>query len=295
MGALEAVLQFKEQERQRQEANNAAVGNAVQLFSQARQQAQENQLKSLLVNAQVKNYENDALKDSRSNELLTKALSGTPGAAGSPRIKSINVGGVNIEVPQSEEQIQRDLDIKDRQENVKQVSKARKDLDTYTSDAMQSLVALDKIEAQAKELGEFRRGFLEQTAAKISTGVGSYSKDEKITKYLGVLSQELIPMARKLMEEKGPITESDVDRVEKGFGEITVPLEDKIFLAEELRNKVREALKNKSQVAEISEEEFKGKYKSLYEKLNRGNAEKSDKPKISKEAAIAELKRRGKL
>src|SRR3990167_3897373 len=63
-------------------------------------------------------------------------------------------------------------------------------------------------------------------------------------------AQELIPMARKLMEEKGPITEFDVARVEKGFGDITLPLEDKLFLMDQLRAKVNQALQAKMGLAQ---------------------------------------------
>ena len=127
--------------------------------------------------------------------------------------------------------------------------KASQDYNAYQSDANQALLAIDKIEREAKNLGSFGRGMIPQTLARISTEVGKYSKDQDITRYLGVVSQELIPAARKIMEEKGPITEFDVQRVEKGLGELTTPLEDKLFLLNELRTKVNKALELKRNIA----------------------------------------------
>ena len=125
----------------------------------------------------------------------------------------------------------------------------KKNLDTYLSDANQVKVALNKIESMSKNLGDFNRGLIGQTLGKAKVGYGKYVKDEKITKYLGVVAQELIPLARKVMEEKGPITEWDVDRVERGLGDPTAPLSDKLFLINEMRKKVNEAIKLKRSLA----------------------------------------------
>ena len=77
-------------------------------------------------------------------------------------------------------------------------------------------------------------------------------------------------LTRKIMEEKGPITEFDVARVEKGLGNVTAPLEDKIFLLNELRNKIRQAIMNKNESAGISEEEFAKMKPEFYKKLISG-------------------------
>lgn len=144
----------------------------------------------------------------------------------------------------------RQLNIHKAQTN--EASKRRQALDSYSGDANQILVALDKMEKGAHSLGDFKRGPWEQLKARAQVGVGSFSKDKNLTRYQGVMSQEFIPLARKLMEEKGPITESDVKRVERGLGDITTPLEDKIFLINEMRNKVKQALKHKMALREGS-------------------------------------------
>lgn len=127
--------------------------------------------------------------------------------------------------------------------------KARQGLNTYLSDANQVMVALNKIERESKNLGDFSRGLFGQTVAKTKIAVGSYAKDKNIARYEGVVAQELIPLARKLMEERGPITEWDVSRVEKGLGDKTLPLEDKLFLINEMKDKVKQAIKLKRSLA----------------------------------------------
>jgi hypothetical protein len=142
-----------------------------------------------------------------------------------------------------------------------------KDLAKYKDDAMQALVALDKIEKYAETLGDFSRGVIPQAYSKAATGVGKFAKDKKVSLYEGAVSQEFIPMARKLQEEKGPITEFDVKRVEKGFGEITTPLADKKTLINEYRLKVRKAVENKLEQAGKSVEDLKQENPSLYNML----------------------------
>lgn len=154
-----------------------------------------------------------------------------------------------------------------QKEQIKTTEKARRDFNAYTGDAMQSLVALDKLEKASEKLGDFGRGLLAQTGARIGLGVGRFGADKNTVEYFGVLNQELIPAARKIMEEKGPITEFDVKRVEEGLGNPSIPLEDKKFLLNQLRDKIRQAVNNKLEVAEISPEEFSGKYRTLAGKL----------------------------
>lgn len=105
--ALDAVLQYKAQEAANQRAQGDSILMATQLFQQARQQAQDNKLKELLTNAQIRNYESDILKNSQSlaaqrqqNDLINKALngSGTSGTNGWG-VKSIKIGDVTLEKP----------------------------------------------------------------------------------------------------------------------------------------------------------------------------------------------------
>lgn len=168
---------------------------------------------------------------------------------------------------------------------------AIKDLTQYKSDALQALVAIDKIENGSKELGDFGRGAVAQGAAKAEMAYKEFAKDEKVTRYLGVVSQELIPMARKLMEEKGPITEFDVGRVEKGLGDPTTPLADKLFLLGELRNKVKAALENKIKQTGGKTEDLKTTNPDIYNRLYANQTQGSGlTPEEQKELAELEKK-----
>ena len=155
-----------------------------------------------------------------------------------------------------------------KMEEKKTLEKSKKEFNTYTSDATQTLTALDNIERASKEIGDFDRGIISQFYEKGKFKYKELAADPKVKNYLGTISQELIPAARKLMEEKGPITETDVARVEKGLGDATLPFEDKKKLLDQLRNKVKEAINNKKSVAGISDFEFKSKYKNLHDKIN---------------------------
>lgn len=160
-------------------------------------------------------------------------------------------GGDNV--PYTRWSPEKRLEYREQTKEQDRVFAAKKSLDTYLSDANQITIALNKIEKSSKELGDFKRGPVQQTLAKGAVAYGKYTKDEKMTRYQGVIAQELIPLARKLMEEKGPITEWDVSRLEKGLGDATTPLSDKLFLINEMRNKVKEAIKAKRRIASAPE------------------------------------------
>lgn len=166
-----------------------------------------------------------------------------------------------------EQKMEMELEKVDRKAQQAQLSTARKAFDTYSSDAMQAMTALEKIEKYSKDLPDFKRGVMNQVGAKVKTGVNQFAKEKNVTRYIGVVAQELIPMARKLMEEKGPITEFDVARVEKGFGDLTIPQEDRLALINELRNKVKQAILNKMNTSEYSFKDITGKYKMIADKV----------------------------
>ena len=122
---------------------------------------------------------------------------------------------------------------------------------------------MDKIEQYTKELGDFDRGMIGQTSARAKTYYRDYSADPKFVKYIGVVQQELIPLARNLAEEKGPITDPDVERIQKGLGETYRPLQDKLDLINEFKTKLKNAIKNKQSVAMLDDDTFNSKYPQL--------------------------------
>ena len=143
---------------------------------------------------------------------------------------------------------------------------AQKNLQAYTSSAHDVLFALEKVEEKAKKLPEFKTGLPGQLLAGLQVGVGEVSASPAFTDYESALNSELIPLARKLQEEKGPITEWDVSRVEKGLGRKTLPFDQKQNILNESKKKVYSALRNKMDAAGLPEKDFAAKYKTLWEK-----------------------------
>ncbi len=111
--ALSAVLQLRSQEEQRRQNDVNVVLRHREFLQQAQQQAsaqklaqlqqaqqagqnaQELQLKKLLTDAQVKNYESDNAAKNQQTDILKQALDGTSGL----KTKSVNIGGVTLEDP----------------------------------------------------------------------------------------------------------------------------------------------------------------------------------------------------
>lgn len=159
--------------------------------------------------------------------------------------------------------------IKDRENKQAVLKKNRESLDTYMSDASSAITALEKVSRMAEKLGDFERGFFNQSFLGVQAAVRQKGKDKAITDFKIALSQELIPLARKLGEEKGPITASDIETLEPGLGaDITTPLEDKFTAYNELINKVDRALEVKRELAEIPEDEFNKKYGKIVEQIS---------------------------
>jgi hypothetical protein len=132
-------------------------------------------------------------------------------------------------------------------------SQKRKDVSAfkaYLPDYKQINTSLDQLEKEAKGLGDFKTGVVEQTIAKVKLGVDKYSKSNKaLNMYTSVVAEKLIPMARKVMEEKGPITEFDVARVEKALGDETLPLSQKMEIIGRFRDQLKQQISLKAEIA----------------------------------------------
>ena len=157
-------------------------------------------------------------------------------------------GGLTVEFPQGKSQV-----------------KAVQDMDEFSSDATRIFSALDNLEKTSVGLGDFKTGFWNQAAAKTRFNVRSFGMEENETKYLASLNQELIPLARKYMEEKGPITEWDVGRVQTGLGRPTTPLNTKKEIFNDIRSKTKLLIANKARLAGMSDQQFAEKYPQLYQ------------------------------
>lgn len=260
MGALDILMETRARKEIADQQNRQQQTNTLLDFALGQQQL-VNQTRQLDIDEIV--AESKLREASMQSQLLQQFLGGSINGGLTP--KSANIGGFTFENPVAVQ----------AEEDRKVTTDARKNLDEYAGNAMQVMDALDRIETQSKELGDFGRGVIPQAVAKATYAAKKYGKDQAVTRYEGTVQRELIPLARKVAEEKGPISEFDVARLEKAFGEGTTPLEDKIFLINEIRGKLKQSVMLKKDMAKLSDKEFKAKYGKLDKKFapkEEGNA-----------------------
>lgn len=98
--ALDAVLALKENEQKQAQQQNDNLTQGLQFLAQARQQAQENQLKTLLTNSEIQKNNQQVAAQAQQNNILQQALSGNMGSSmGGFGVKSIKIGDVTLEKP----------------------------------------------------------------------------------------------------------------------------------------------------------------------------------------------------
>lgn len=140
---------------------------------------------------------------------------------------------------------------------------ARKALDESMATAPDVLGAFQGIKERGARLPQFKTGFFPQLAGKISMAEKSFSKDPVVGDYNRWVDSNLIPLARKFMEEKGPITESDVSKLEKTLKDSTLPQEQREITLNDFMSKIQQSIRNKMSIAGVTDEEFFGKYGDL--------------------------------
>jgi hypothetical protein len=290
MGVLESVLQYKAHREAQEAADIQAIPTALAAFTQARQAAQKSQLETLLAQSTILKNNADVLKSQNEASLLQTFLGGAGGNNGI-LIPEFTVGGAKMVNPQAQQQIQ------EQSEDVKNVSEARKNLDSYASNAYEAIGAIEKIEQKAAALGDFSRGPVEQAVAKGSMAVREFSEDKTVNEFKQAIAQEMSPLVRKLAEEKGPLTDRDIERAVEGVGgKLTRPLADKKTALADLRAKVKAAVLAKAQIAGMTEEQLKQKYPDLYNKIMSDGMTNNTTTDMSNlaELAKAELAKRSK-
>lgn len=150
---------------------------------------------------------------------------------------------------------------------------AAKNLTAFVDAAPKAALALDSVETAAKELGDFPKGFVPQLFAKGDLALKEFGQDEKVANYVGVVGQNLSVLARTIAEEKGPLTDRDIVRIEKGLGNKSAPLKTKLALISELRSKVIDTMTTKLQAAGTSYSDFVKGNPKLAKLLNVGKVQ----------------------
>lgn len=154
-----------------------------------------------------------------------------------------------------------------------QKQEAMKNLTGFIDAAPKAALALESVEKAAKELGDFKKGFIPQMFAKGDLALKEFGQDEKVANYVGIVGQNLSVLARTIAEEKGPLTDRDIIRIEKGLGNKSAPLKTKLALTSELRTKVIDTLTTKLQAAGTNYSEFVKGNPKLAQLLNVGKVQ----------------------
>ena len=274
MGVLEAVLADRRAQRLQRDRNTQ---NLIGTIQTAAVQNQQFDLAKRRTDIDEKNLEQRILEENRQRGLdslrqqdimskiasrekegkvLDHFLSGNAGGGGSDVVLSeFDVGGAKFKNLAAQKKI----------DEGKQLATNVKELEKFIPAADKALVALEGIEELAKKLPNFtriptgfgsieipgtdQRGLIESNLRRLNAGLDVNAQQKDVVRFMGKMSQELIPLARNLAEEKGPITDPDVDRIEKGLGKLETPLEDKLFLLNELKEKVSLSLQTKMKQA----------------------------------------------
>lgn len=335
MGALQDILEYKKMKDAEAQADIQAIPKGVAAFIDARNIAQKSQLDQMLYNLQAQKFNLDVQKapletmklqqdilesqskiQARQNfpDVLKQFTGGTGsmGITGATLDEDGNLKYTIGETPQSKDA--RELANKEKEANIKNTADARKNLDEYMSNAGEALQALDKLENKATALGDFKRGVKNQVLAKADIAVKKFGQDKSLNEFTQSISQEMAPLVRKLAEEKGPLTDKDIERAIEGVGgDPTRPLEDKVTAINDLRTKVFSAINNKSQIAQVTPDELLQKYPNVMQKISTNKNQNNPKerqnndqnksdivseamkkyPNKSREEIVAALKKRG--
>lgn len=288
MGILDSVLAYKKEKEAQESADLQAIPQALAAFQVGRQQAQKSYLDDLTTQMQLQKFGIDAQKapyelaklqgdvakvpfESKKLQaetekaqaesgILNKFMSGDMGSSGGV-ITGGNIGGFQFERPDVK------ANILTQQEDIKNTAKAREAIDTYSSNAIEALNAIDKIEKKAESLGNFKRGAVSQAIEKSKMAMKEFSEDKAVNEFKQAIAQEMAPLVRKLAEEKGPLTDKDIERAMEGVGgKLTRPLADKKVALADLREKVKSAIIAKAQAAKLSDTDIKERYPDLYNK-----------------------------
>lgn len=140
------------------------------------------------------------------------------------------------------DQADRRLDLTANRPKQEARAKALKDLQDTEAAVPNLLASLESIRSAAKDLPEFEPGFFNQAIGKGQMAAAEFSKDPAVEKYMGIVAQNLSPLARGIAQEKGPLTDKDVDRIMQGLGELTTPPATREALLQELMDKVTRSL-----------------------------------------------------
>jgi hypothetical protein len=171
---------------------------------------------------------------------------------------------------------------KEDQANISLNKQAMSDLQKQVPEVNDLFTAFEAMENSAVSLGDFKSG-PEQIISQTEMKAKEMMKDPTVTKYVGTLNQQLAKIARKQNDEKGALSDFDVDRVLKGLGSATAPLSVKIDLLKEMRFAARQKILSRLEASGMTLDDLKNKYPKFYNKMMK-------EPVIQKNKKTGELR-----
>jgi hypothetical protein len=171
---------------------------------------------------------------------------------------------------------------KEDQANISLNKQAMSDLQKQVPEVNDLFTAFEAMENSAVSLGDFKSG-PEQIISQTEMKAKEMMKDPTVTKYVGTLNQQLAKIARKQNDEKGALSDFDVDRVLKGLGSATAPLSVKIDLLKEMRFAARQKILSRLEASGMTLDDLKNKYPKFYNKMMQ-------EPVIQKNKKTGELR-----
>lgn len=142
----------------------------------------------------------------------------------------------------------------------------KKDLQSQIPEVSDLFQAFNTVDKYAEELGDFKSG-PSQLMSKANMKYKEITEDPKVSKYVGAVGQQLAKIARKQNDEKGALSDFDVERVLKGLGNKTAPLEVKKALVNEMRDAARKKILSRLDSAGITLEEFASEQPKAYQAI----------------------------
>lgn len=130
MGALEAVMQMRQMEQQKamqeralqEEIMNNAIGNIMNATKLQQNQAMMG-LEKQKTQASIDSLVGETKAKQQQQDLLNQLIGGEGGQAGKPYIEGLNIGGMNVKIPKSQEQVTLDAQNKAQEESILAASK----------------------------------------------------------------------------------------------------------------------------------------------------------------------------
>jgi hypothetical protein len=314
--ALEAVLNLKADERAREQFKSEQISQAVQLFQNARQNVQENQLKNLMFGMEERKYKSDlkqqvfenALK-TKQQESMDKYLSllggGNPqaqvGSTIAPTESAMPTLQDAIPVPKQtfiqtpylsatgKVAVQNRLD-PSYNKNLELRNAQIKELEDFAAPLEKLASRLEVLDKAIDETPEFKEGFGSKLVAKGKNALADFNNEKWFRDYDLAFNKTFLPAAQAEGMSK-VMSDLDLKTQIQSLGDPTAPRSTKKSALQQIRESLGKYADSKLNAFGANKEVISKIYPNASKEFLGTKLEN----KIDKNAAIEELKRRGRI